>query len=142
MTTKITAESLEAVTAILVHDTHIGLCGRVDKFGVETALELRELGWMPFSLNGNGLPRPLEYSAECIPCEESRATECPLPPPPRPPRVGLVPPLPGLVLKSADSLFAPPSFFLSRLLFTSWKLAAPSRPKLRLVSTLQKNKKQ
>jgi hypothetical protein len=62
MTTKITAESLEAVTAILVHDTHIGLCGRVDKFGVETALELRELGWMPFSLNGNGLPRPLEYS--------------------------------------------------------------------------------
>jgi hypothetical protein len=33
------------------------------------------------------------------------------------------------------------SFFLSRLLFTSWKLAAPSRPKLRLVSTLQKNKK-
>lgn len=70
MTTKITAESLEAVTAILVHDTHIGpeatgcicLCGRVDKFGVETALELHELGWMPFSLDGNCLPRPLEYS--------------------------------------------------------------------------------
>jgi hypothetical protein len=70
MTTKITTESLEAVTAILVHDTHIGpeamgcicLCGSVDKFGVETALELLELGWMPFSLNGNDLPRPLEYS--------------------------------------------------------------------------------
>jgi hypothetical protein len=106
------------VDAVLIDPEAVGcicLCGRVDKFGVETALELHELGWMPFSLDGNCLPRPLEYS-----CEESRATECPLPPPPRPPRVGLLPPLPGLVLKSADSLFAPPYITTSN----GWKESA------------------
>ncbi len=111
------------------------------------------------------------YSANCIPSEECRVTEYPLPAPPRPPRVGL-PPLPGCALKSADSLLAPPyintsnerkvqyhypqgnlrasvcqrnnatynltSFFLSRLLLTSWKWAAPSRPKHRNVSTVKK----
>jgi len=39
------------------------LC-RVEEFGVETPLELSMLGWIPFSLAGNGLPRPLEYSSE------------------------------------------------------------------------------
>jgi hypothetical protein len=101
--------TLESYTKILSNGTHIvpeargcsWVCGRVEYFAVETALELLMLGWMPFSLNGNGLPRPLEYSSEGW-----RVTECPLPAPPRPPRVGL-PLLPGLALKSVDSLLAP-----------------------------------
>jgi len=62
--------TLESYTEILSNGTHVvpeargcgWVCGRVEYFAVETALELLMLGWMPFSLNGNGLPRPLEYS--------------------------------------------------------------------------------